>query len=82
MDMEQFLKNRQEVRPEELERYAAQYIAWSPDGARIVASAKDEDTLEELIRQAGEDPAECVVSAVPELGSALIGGASLNGGQP
>jgi hypothetical protein len=41
--MQEFLQYRQQFAPEELERFAGKYVAWSPDGTRIIAS--DEDFL-------------------------------------
>jgi hypothetical protein len=41
---------------EELRQYAGKWIAWSADGTHVVAAAEDLLRLDELVRQAGEDP--------------------------
>jgi hypothetical protein len=55
-----FFKNRQAVPLEELEKYAGQWVAWSPDGTRIVAGAEEFDELVKAVVAAGYDPQECV----------------------
>lgn len=75
MDMRKFLKNRQEFLPEELAKYRGKYIAYSPDGAKIIASADDLLTLDEAVKASGYPVEECVVSAFPAC-DAVIGGSS------
>ncbi len=77
-DMDLYLENRRkylENRPkfplEELAKYIGFWVAWSPDGTRIVASTKNPEELEELVRAAGEDPLQCVHSCIPEDDSML-----------
>jgi hypothetical protein len=57
-----FIKNRQAIPLEELDKYAGQWVAWAPDGSRIVASTDDELVLNEKVIQAGFDPQLCVIS--------------------
>jgi hypothetical protein len=76
MDMNTFLENRHKTPPEQLAPYIGMYVAWSPDGTRIIASAKDELRLDAAIRAAGYDPAEIVVSSIPDEDVILGGGAS------
>jgi hypothetical protein len=59
-----FLENREKFPSEELQKYAAQWVAWSPDGSRIVTSCPDPDALDDLVRAAGCDPLRCVSSFV------------------
>ncbi len=59
--MREFLENRSQMDPALLIPYIGEFIAWSPDGKRIVAHAKDHATLRKLIREAGENPRHCVV---------------------
>jgi hypothetical protein len=76
MDMKTFLENRHKVPPEQLAPYIGKYVAWSPDGSQIVASAEDELRLDAAIRAAGYDPAEIVVSSIPDEDVLLGGGLS------
>jgi hypothetical protein len=76
--MRKYLENRQRYPLEELAKHAGGWIAWSPDGTRIVASAKNPEDVEQLVRAAGEDPLHCIVEGIPE-GDSLIGG-SLDAG--
>jgi hypothetical protein len=66
MDMQEYLKNRLQFPLAELAHYAGEYVAWNPDGTRIVASSRDLEVLEELLPAAGEDPEECVVEGIPD----------------
>ena len=65
MDMRLFLKNRQQFPPEELAKYVGKYVAWSPDGASILAADEDELRLDETIQAAGYDSAEVLIAFVP-----------------
>jgi hypothetical protein len=73
MDMHIYLCNRRQFPPEELEKYAGQYVAWSPDGRSILASDDDPLRLDAAIQAAGYDPAEVVVSAVPFPDEIILG---------
>ena len=68
-----FLANRAAFPAEELARYAGLWVAWSPDGTRVAASAAAPEALEELLRAAGEDPLQCVMEGIPD-GDAVISG--------
>jgi hypothetical protein len=72
--MQEFLKNRLAFPAEELMKYAGQYVAWSPDGKRILASDEDELQLDATIRVAGHDPAEVLISFVPDPDEVILGG--------
>ncbi len=56
-----FLKNQRAVPVEELDKYAGQWVAWAPDGSRIVASTPDELELTPAVIRAGYDPQLCVM---------------------
>jgi hypothetical protein len=60
IDLALFEENRTKFPPEDLLCYAGQYIAWSPDGTRVVASAPDRAALRERLKTAGV-PANRVV---------------------
>ena len=60
-----FLANRAAISIDVLARYAGQWVAWSPDGSRIAASASDPEMLDALLRACGEDPVQCVIEGIP-----------------
>ncbi len=74
MDMREFVKNRGQVSPAQLEKYAGKYVAWSPDGKRIIAADDDPMKVVAALKSAGYDPAECVLSSVPEAEEVVLGG--------
>jgi hypothetical protein len=74
MNMQEFLKNRQQFPSEELVKHAGKYAAWSPDGTRILASDNDELRLDAAIRATGYDPREVLVSFIPSDELILGGG--------
>jgi hypothetical protein len=69
--MRQYLENRPRFPLDELAKYMGSWVAWSPDGTRIVASSNNPDELESLVQAAGEDPMYCVVEGIPEYDSFL-----------
>ena len=77
MNMHELMKNRAQFPAEELAKYAGKYVAWSPDGTRIVASDEDDLRLDEAIKAAGYNPSETLVSFVSNPDESIIGGASL-----
>jgi len=72
--MQQFLTNRQQFPPGELARYAGKYIAWSPDGTRIIASDDDLEKVAAAVEDQGYDSSEIVLSSVPFPDEVLLGG--------
>ena len=74
MDMQVFQKNRRQFPPEELAKFTGQYVAWSPDGTRILAADEDELRLDNTIEAAGYDPAEILIAFVPRGDEILLGG--------
>ena len=65
--MKAFLKNRQALSPNELEKYQNHWVAWSEDGTRIVAASKESnEAVYNLVVSAGLDPSECVFGFVPD----------------
>ena len=67
----QFLANRASFPVEELAKYAGQWVAWSPDGTRVAASARGPELLDAILEANGEDPSLCVVEGIPD--ESLIG---------
>jgi hypothetical protein len=74
MDMQLFQKNRQQFPRQELAKYAGQYVAWSPDGTRILACNEDELQLAEAVRAPGHDSGEVLIAFVPAGDEILLGG--------
>ncbi len=65
--MKSFLKNRQTLSPQELEKYQNQWVAWSMDGTRIVAASKESDeAVYNMVVAAGLNLSECVFGFVPD----------------
>ena len=66
MNMQEYLKNRVAFPLGELAKHRGEWVAWSPDGTRLVATSRDPDALDDLVRAAGEDPEDCVVEGLPD----------------
>ncbi len=59
-------ENRNRYPPEKLEKYRGQYVAWSLDGTRILASDEDPLVLAAKMKAAGYAGGEFVHSFVDE----------------
>jgi hypothetical protein len=68
IDINEFRRNQSRIPRAELEKHNGQYVAWSPDGSRIVAADPDPLRLDALLGAAGYDPSEILVSrlVIPE----------------
>ena len=75
-DHRKYLENRAKFSLDELARRAGRWIAWSPDGARIVAEADDPECLDRFMLDAGEDPERCITEGIPAE-DAIIGGVAV-----
>ena len=75
MDIRQHFENRSQFPPDELDKYAGRYVAWSADGTQIVASADDLVALCKAVDALGHDPEEVVLSRVLLPDEQLLGGA-------
>ena len=62
-----FLANRAAFPVEGLVPYMGQWVAWSPDGSYVAASAKDPAELEGILLAQGLDPQFCIHEGIPEL---------------
>jgi hypothetical protein len=50
-----------------LVRYIGQYVAWSPDGARIVDADEDGEVLWARLQENGIDPSLLPIEHIPRL---------------
>jgi hypothetical protein len=73
MNMQEFLKNRAAFPLAELAKHRGEWVAWSPDGTRLVATSRNPDVLDDLIRAAGEDPETCPITGIPD-SDCVLGG--------
>jgi hypothetical protein len=73
MNMQEYLKNRLAFPLEELAKHRGEWVAWSPDGTRLVAASTKMDDLDNLVRAAGEDPEECPIEGIPDTDCVLGG---------
>jgi hypothetical protein len=73
MDIQEYFKIRMLFPLDELAQHRGEWIAWSPDGRRVVARSHDLEALDDLVRAAGEDPEECPVEGVPDAETVLGG---------
>jgi hypothetical protein len=64
-DLGKFHENWVAFPREELLRYAGKFVAWSPDGLRIVTSGESEEIVEEKLVAMGVYPNQVVVGFVP-----------------
>ena len=77
MDMQQLIRNRNEFPHDELDQYAGRYVAWSPDGTRILASDDDPLRLIATVKAAGHDIEETLIESVPFPDEVILGGGLL-----
>ncbi len=69
-----FTKNRAVFPLDELAKYIGKWVAFSPDGTKIVAAHEDVETLDQLVCDAGYDPQTVVFEGVPEEDTVYGGG--------
>jgi len=60
-----FRSNRAQFSREELAQYRGQWVAFSADGRRILASGETLECLEQKLAAQGNDPQEVVLEGVP-----------------
>jgi hypothetical protein len=66
----------EEVPIEELLKHRGRWVAFSPDGRRIVASSANLAELDALVQAAGEDPEKVLFEQIPD-GDFIQSGAEL-----
>jgi hypothetical protein len=71
MNMQEYLKNCVAFPLDELARHRGEWVAWSPDGTRLVPASPD--ALDQLIRAAGQDPEKCPIEGIPDADCVLGG---------
>jgi hypothetical protein len=59
-DLIHYEENRSKFPPEELLKYAGKFVAFSPDGTRIVASGDTDEEMEANVIAAGIHPSQVV----------------------
>jgi hypothetical protein len=64
MDTRQLRNNRSAFPAAELDKYRGQWVAFSADGRRIVASAPDLVELDALLVAVGEDPEQVALEFI------------------
>lgn len=77
MNPQEYRENRAHLALAELVKYQGQWVAFSLDGRRILASSEDLATLDKLVLATGEDP-ERVAYERLELDDVYLGGAELS----
>ncbi len=76
MNLTEYRKNRACLPREELARHQGQWVAFTLDGRKIIASHKDLATLDSLVVAAGEDPEKIALERI-EQDETCLGGAEL-----
>jgi hypothetical protein len=79
MDIRAFRSNQSRFPLRKLQKYNGKYIAWSPDGSRIIASDKDPEKLCRKLVRRGYKPGDVLVDTVVLPTKASLGGATLFG---
>jgi hypothetical protein len=74
MNPQAYRENRARFPIAQLKAYEGQWVAFSMDGRRIIASSEDLGTLDKLILDAGENPEQVALERI-ELDDVLLGGA-------
>ena len=59
--------------PEELQKLAGRWVAYSADGSRIIAHGKDLAELDRRVIEAGEDPEEVSFLRIADSGMIFSG---------
>ncbi len=65
VNLEEYIRNRNQFPHEELAKYVGQHVAWSPDGTKILASDVDPLKVLAAIKALGYDPADTPIEDIP-----------------
>ena len=76
MDPHEYRENRARFPHAELAKHRGQWVAFSPDGRRIIAGSDDLAALDALVTTAGEDPEQVGLERI-EFDDSYLGGAEL-----
>jgi hypothetical protein len=76
VDPQIYRENRAKFPLRELAKYQGQWVAFSLDGTRIIASCEDLGTLDKLIIERGENPEQVTLERI-DLDDVCVGGAEL-----
>ena len=68
-----FVENQRTFPVQELLRFQGQHIAWSWDGARILAADVDRSALDRKLRNAGIDPLSVIHDFVEDANLSYLG---------
>lgn len=63
-DLRNYEQGRRQFPLEELAKYAGQYVAFSPDGTRILASGETEAIMDQRLQEIGIHPSQVVGSYI------------------
>ena len=77
MNAKQYRENRAAFPPAELAKYQGRWVAFSPDGRRVLASSADLNDLDALLLAAGQDPEQVALERI-EAEDHFLGGAELS----
>lgn len=79
MNTNEHIRNRSLFPPDELEKYAGKYVAWSPDGTQIIASDADPLKVTAAVKASSYDASEVVLGFVSLFDDGMLGGGTLTG---
>lgn len=70
---EHYYENQRNISPEELAKYYGRHVAYSWDGASVVASGESYDEVQRNVRAAGLDPSRVIFGYVDDPDVSVLG---------